>query len=136
MADIAIAPFIMRDCLFQVAADNYEGHVSQVEFVPSPVLASWKGLKAGAVHQFAGLATWVANLALAQDWETADSLARYLHEHEGEEVTVTFEPVKGGPGVTATLILVPGSIGGQVDSVAVSAVSCPVNGKPAVTAIV
>lgn len=135
MAEIAVAPFIMRDCLFQVAADNYEGHVSQVEFVPSPVLASWKGLKAGAVHQFAGLATWVANLALAQDWETEDSLARYLHENEGDEVTVTFEPVKGGTSVTATLILVPGSIGGQVDSVATASVSCPVNGKPAVAAI-
>lgn len=131
MADVAIKPFIMRDCLFKVAADNYEGHVSQVEFVPSPVLASWKGLKAGAVHQFAGLATWVANLALAQDWETENSLSQYLHEHEGEKVEVAFEPVNGGASVTATIIIVPGSIGGTVDSVATSSVSCPVDGKPA-----
>lgn len=131
MADIAIAPFIMRDCLFKVAADSYEGHVSQVEFVPSPVLASWKGLKPGAVHQFAGLATWVVNLALAQDWETTNALSRYLHDHEGEKVVVTFEPVNGGTPVTATIIIVPGSIGGTVDSVAVSSVSCPVDGKPA-----
>lgn len=136
MADIAIQPFIMRDCLFQVEADNYEGHVSQVEFVPSPVLASWKGLKPGAVHQFAGLATWVANLALAQDWETAGALSRYLHEHEGEEIDVVFQPVKGGKPVTAKIIVVPGSIGGQTDSVAVSSVSCPVNGKPELAPIV
>ena len=136
MAEIAIKPFIMRDCLFQVESDNYEGHVSQVEFVPSPVLASWKGLKPGAVHQFAGLATWVSNLALAQDWETADSLSRYLHEHEGEEIDVIFQPVNGGTPVTAKIIVVPGSIGGTVDGVAVSSVSCPVNGKPALGAIV
>lgn len=131
MPTIAVNPFMLRDCLFQVAADNYEAHVSQVEFVPSTTKATYKGLTPAAVFTFSGGATWLCNLGYAQDWATANSLARYLHEHEGETVEVTFEPLKGGTAITASIIIEPGSIGGTVDNVASSTVSLGVNGKPA-----
>jgi hypothetical protein len=123
MATPAVQPFIMRDCLFQVDADNYEAHVSQVEFVPSSSIVGFKGLTPTSNVQFGTTATWVATLAYAQDWNTADSLSEYLHENEGESIDVTFQPVNGGRPITATLIVAPGSIGGTVDTVAVASVS-------------
>lgn len=136
MAQIAVSPFIMRDCVLSVALDSYEKHVSAVEFVPSASIVNWKGLTPTAAFSFGSNATWVCNLSYAQDWATANSLSRYLFENEGEEIAVTFEPVAGGPAVTASLIVAPGSIGGAIDSVAVSTVSLGVNGKPAVAAVV
>lgn len=136
MADIAVNPFIMADCLFQVAADSYEAHVSTVEFAPTSQTVNWKGLTPTAVFSFGTNSTWVCNLGFAQDWSTANSLSRYLYENEGEEITVVFEPKAGGPSVTATLIVAPGSIGGAVDAVAVSTVALGVKGKPVLEPVV
>lgn len=130
MASIAVSPFQMTDCLLTVEADNYEAHVSTVEFAPSSTAAQFKGLTPSAVFNFAGAPTWTCNLTFAQDWSTANSLSRYLFENAGAEIDVTFEPVKGGPAVTATLVAQPGSIGGAVDSVATSTVALGVVGKP------
>lgn len=130
MAAIAVSPFLLKDVLFSVATDSYEKHVSQVEFVPTSSTVTWKGLTPTSVFSFGTNATWVCNLTFAQDWDTTNSLARYLFDHEGDEIDVTFEPVAGGSGFTATLIVAPGSIGGTVDAVAVSTVSLGVMGKP------
>lgn len=134
MATPVVKPFIMRDCLFQVEADNYEAHVSQVEFVPSSSVVRFKGLTPTSNHAFGTTAEWLGNLAYAQDWNTPDSLSEYLHEHEGESIDVSFTPVNGGRPITATLIVAPGSIGGNVDSVAVASVSLP-STKPVLGAI-
>lgn len=144
MATPVLNPFIMRDCLFQVAADNYEAHVSAVEFVPSSSVVRFKGLTPSSNHAFNTTADWLANLSYAQDWNTPDSLSEYLHEHEGESIDVTFQPVNGGRPITATILVTPGMIGGPVDAVAVASVSCgstkPVLGSltpavPTVTAV-
>ena len=132
MAAISVQPFIMRDCTFSVATDSYEAHVSQVEFTPTSSIVTFKGLAPTAVFNFGSSATWVCTLAYAQDWSTANSLSRYLHENEGEEIAVVFEPVAGGPTISATLIVTPGAIGGTVDAVAVASVSLGVQGKPTV----
>lgn len=130
MAQIPVNPFQLTDCTLQVEADNFEAHVSKVEFVPSSTSAQFKGLTPSAVFTFAGKSTWVCNLDIAQDWDTPGSLSRYLYEHEGEEIEVTFEPKKGGSAITATIIAVSPSIGGAVDAVATSTVSCGVKGRP------
>jgi len=82
-----------------------------------------------AVYSNIGTATWVADLTFAQDWNTADSLSAYLFENEGEEVTLTFEPINGVSGTwTATVIVAPGAVGGAVDSFAEATVSLPIQG--------
>lgn len=134
MAEIAVQPFILRDCLFQVEADNYEAHVSQVEFAPSSSVVRFKGLTPTSNFAFGTAAEWVANLAYAQDWATPESLSEYLHEHEGESIDVTFQPLNGGRSVTATLVVAPGAIGGAVDSVAVASVSLG-STKPELSAV-
>ena len=106
MVNIAPNPFIIGDCTLKVGADNYEASVSGVEFVPTPVKAVFKGLTPTAKYPIAGSSDWVAKLAYAQDWATADSLSRYLYEHEGESIEVEFAPVAGGPAIVATLTIV------------------------------
>ena len=130
MAQIAVDPILLKDVLLSLGTDSYEKHVSAVEFVPTAQIVNWKGLNPTSKFSFPTDATWVCNLTYAQDWETLNSLSRYLLENAGEEVAATFEPVNGGAGFTATLIIVPGAIGGPVDSVAVATVSLGVKGTP------
>lgn len=131
MTAIAVAPIVLKDVTLKIGNDNYEAHVSQVEFVPTASVVNWKGLSPSAVFAFPTSATWVCNLSYAQDWVTPNSLSRYLYDHEGEVIEgCTFEPQAGGPGWQADLLITPGAIGGTVDSVAVGTVSLGVQGRP------
>jgi hypothetical protein len=130
MPVIAVSPFVLKDVTLKIDSDNYEAHVSQVEFVPTTNIVTWKGLTPSSVFSDSGAPTWVCTLAYAQDWETVDSLSQYLMDHAGERVEAVFEPVAGGTGFNATVIIAPGNIGGTVDGVAVGTVSLGVVGVP------
>lgn len=130
MPTIEVAPIVLTDVLLTIGTDSYEKHVSQVEFVPSASQVNWKGMSPDAVFSFPTQATWQANISYAQDWVTANSLSRYLYDHEGEIKDAHFEPKAGGPGWDAQLLITPGAIGGTVDSVAVGTVSLGVQGRP------
>jgi hypothetical protein len=137
MATIDVQPIYLKDVLLTVASDEYSKHVSSVALTPSTSSATWKGLAPDAVYSNIGTATWVADLTFAQDWNTADSLSAYLFENEGEEVTLTFEPINGVSGTwTATVIIAPGAVGGAVDSFAEATVSLPIQGRPSYAAAV
>lgn len=132
--NIPVKPFVLKDTLFQVAADNYEAHCSQIEFAPSAQMQTWQGLTPSSQHTDVGMATWVGNLALAQDWETPNSLSRYLFDHEGETITAIFKPRSGvGISWTVQLIITPGAIGGTVNAFATSTVTLGVKGRPTPT---
>lgn len=130
MADIAVAPILMGNATLTFGADGYQAHVSSATFTPSSTVVTWKGLTPSAVFTFGANATWTLDLELAQDWETASALSRYLFENEGQVVAVVFEPVDGGASVSADVIVTPGAIGGAVDAVATATVSLGVQGKP------
>lgn len=137
MAQIDVAPIILRDVLLQftgvgseTGTGDFEKHVSQVEFTPSSSVQTWKGLNPSAVFSAGTAATWTCTLSYAQDWETTNSLSQFLYDNEGEEIDVVFEPVTGGAGWTATIIVQPGSIGGTVDTYATATVTLGVVGKP------
>lgn len=130
MPVIGVSPFVLKNVTLTIDVDNYEAHVSQVEFVPSVSQVTWKGLTPSAVFTDSGSPTWVCTLAYAQDWETADSLSQYLMDHANEKVTAVFEPVAGGTAFTADVIIAPGNIGGTVDGVAVGTVTLGVDGAP------
>jgi len=133
MAQIAVQPIYLKDIVLSVAGSDFEKHVSSVTFTPSVATATWKGLEPTAVFTNVGASTWMVDLAYAQDWDTTGSLSQYLFSNEGAEVTLTFEPVAGGASWTATVIIVPGAVGGAVDSYAEATVSLPVQGKPSFT---
>lgn len=134
MAQIGVQPFTLTDVVLKVAADNYEKHVSQVEFQPQGGVTSWKGLTPDSAFSFAQTPTWQLVLALAQDWTTTNSLSRYLFDNQGKTVAATFTPVSGGPTITANIILTAPNIGGAVDAVAVATVTLGVVGKPTIAA--
>jgi len=130
MPQIEVKPIVLRDCLLRVATADYEKHVSGVTITPTTGSVNWAGLTPAAVFNFPAATTWGAQLDYAQDWETPDSLSRFLFDNQGEEVTMLFEPVKGGLGWEIDVVIVPGSIGGQVNAVATSSVTMGVNGQP------
>lgn len=129
MVDIAVAPIVMKNVNLLVPTDNYAAHVSSVTITPTAPTFSWTGL-AGNTFNASGAATWVCAMVYAQDWETANSLSQYLHANEGEKITVTFEPVEGGAGWTVPLIVVPGAIGGAVNTVGTATATMPCTAKP------
>ena len=131
MVQISPQPFVLKDVLLVIGADNYEKQVSTVEFAPTASIVSWKGLNPTAVYTDVSNATWVCNLTYAQDWETPNSLSGVLFDSEGTTKVVTFKPKSGsGPSFTATLTITPGTIGGAGDATAVATVSLGVVGKP------
>lgn len=130
MTDIAVEPIIMTASTLKVGADNYEAHVSTVSLDPSASSVTWKGLSPAATFTKVSKATWVCNLAYAQDWETANSLSNYLYDHEGETIAVEFAPEDGGQAWAVNLVITPGAIGGAVDTVAVGSVALGVSGRP------
>lgn len=131
MATVALTtPYSLKAATLAIAADDYTAALSGVEFVPSTSASTWRGI-GGNVIKDQTVAEWSANLAFAQDLE-AGSLLRYLHDNEGTEVVAVFTPVAAGPTITATVVLSPGTIGGQADgNLATASVSLAVIGKPA-----
>jgi hypothetical protein len=136
MAQINVQPLYLKDVILTVDGDTYEKHVSGVTITPSVATATFKGLEPTATFSQASSATWTVELSYVQDWETADSLSAYLFNNAGDQVTMSFQPESGaGHGVfSATVIIVPGAVGGAVDAYATSTVSLPVQGQPTFTA--
>ncbi len=137
MATIAVAPFVLKDVLFTVGADNYEQHVSSVKFEPQTNVVTWQGLTPAANFSDTTAPTWTCTLTYAQDWTTTNSLAQYLLANSGQQKTVVFKPqgaTTGKPIFTATVIITPGPMGGDVNTVQVGQVTLGVVGTPAKTA--
>lgn len=130
MTQIAVAPYVFKDCLLKIGTDNYEKHVSSVTLTPSSSIQTWKGGTPDATFSDATSPTWTADLGYAQDWETANSLSLYLLNHQGEKVEMEFTPKNGGPSFTVLAIIVAGAIGGAVDAYQASTVSLGVEGQP------
>ena len=139
MADIAVKPVLMRNAVLRIVADNHQFACSAIALVPASQPVVFTGL-GGNSHTFPSTATWVCNLTYAQDWETPDSLTRFLHDHEGETVAAQILPQAtvadeegdpvAGVGFDVNIVIVPGQIGGQVDQTATATVSLGVDGRP------
>ena len=130
MSQIEVKPIVLRDVLLNIAADDYEKHVSGVTITPTTGSVVWNGLSPDASFNFPTSTTWALQLDYAQDWDTTNSLSRYLFDHEGDKVTMTFEPERGGVGWEVDVFIVPGAIGGQVNAVATASVTLGVVGRP------
>ena len=125
MAAIAVNPLVLKDVTLKIAADNYEKHVSGVQWVPSASQISWQPLVADEAFTDVATATWAITLNYVQDWETSDSLSEYLFEHEGETVSMVFTPIigTGKKTFTANVTISPGAIGGEVNAYATTSVT-------------
>lgn len=131
MATIAVNPLVLKDVVLTLGTDAYQKHVSGVVFTPKGSSISWQGMTPDAKFTDVAAADWTCDLSYVQDWETEDSLSRFLFEHEGETIEAEFKPRSGsGPTFTADLVITPGAIGGQVNSYATTTASLGCNGRP------
>jgi hypothetical protein len=134
MAQIASAPLILKDARFIVAADSYEASVSNVTFTPSASTVTWQGLTPSSLFTGTTTATWSASITFHQDWSTTNSLSQYLLANEGKTIVVKFIPQTALTGTvptfTATVIVTPGQIGGDLNQVMTAQVQLGVVGKP------
>lgn len=133
MVAIAVAPFVLKDTTFMVGADNYEAHVSQVEFVPSVSQLQWQGLTPSASFTDSGAPSWSATLSYAQDWTTPNSFSQYLFDHQGETIAAEFVTNDGAGTWAVDLIIAAGSVGGQVNAYTVATVNLGISGAPTFT---
>lgn len=131
MAAIAIVPLYMKDVTLTIGTDTYEKHVSGVTLTPAYATNTWKGLSPSSTFTDTSAAVWTLDLSYAQDWDTVNSLSKYLFANQGLTKSIVFKPKSAGtPTVTVSVIIVAGAIGGQIDSYAESTVSLPVQGQP------
>lgn len=140
MAQIAVAPIVIKDARLIVGTDNYEKHVSLVRLVPNTAIPkqTWQGMTPATVVTDTGTPTtdWTVELEYAQDWETASSLSQYLLTNAGTSKTIKFQPLSGvgKKTFTVTATIVPGPMGGAVSEYATASVSLPVTGQPTTAA--
>lgn len=112
MAKIAAVPVLFKAPV-SIGTDEYTAHLSQAQWDPTQPTSTWTDLD-GKTTNFGGSSAWVLNLAGAQDWATVNSLSHFLIEHEGEEITVSFD-VPGGTWA-GTAIAAAVSIGGTINT--------------------
>jgi hypothetical protein len=126
MTTLTVEPLVLKDVelTLEAAGDDFRKHVSGVTFTPTSAQQTWTGLGLNT-HTDSGTPTWVLQLDYVQDWSSADSLSRYLYDHEGDtNVPASFRPISGaGPSFTANVSIVPGAIGGQVNAYAATSVT-------------
>lgn len=137
MPAIAAVPFVLKDMIFTVGTDSYEAHVSSVKFVPSTSVVTWQGGTPASSFTDTTAPSWTCVISYAQDWVTANSLAQYLHSNIGQTKAVVFKPqgsAVGKPSFAANVIIAPGDIGGDVNTVQTASVTLGVIGTPAKTA--
>lgn len=136
MAQIAVAPIVIKDAIITIGTDTYEKHLSSATFVPNTTQprVQWQGMSPTASFTDVGAITteWTLVLEYAQDWETANSLANYLLTNAGASKTIVVQPQRGTgkKAFTASVTIVPGQIGGKVNEVPTGSVSLPVTGAP------
>lgn len=121
MVQIAVNPWVLNNVTLTIGTDTYEKHVDSVTFTPSSQTQSWTGLALNT-YTSTSTATWVCTLNYVQDWDTASSLASYLHANEGTSVLIAFTDATHGT-FTSTVTIAPGAIGGGVNQYATSSVT-------------
>lgn len=134
MAVINVAPVTWSKYGLKIGADNYEKHVDTVTLTPTTPVSTFKGAGDGQVDKSAGKSDWKLELNYAQDWATTNSLSIYLLNNVGQTKAVEFSPLGSGPKFAATVLIVPGAVGGKIDDSATASVTLEIVGQPVFTA--
>lgn len=130
-------PIVLQDMVLTIGSD-VAAEVSTATIQPNPTIVKWKGLKPGSQFTGAGDHDYDLVLEVAQEWDDPLSLSNYLWENDGETIPdCVLEPQSGvGQRWTFDLFIIPGSVGGQVDTVGTSQVTLGIIGKPVKSTIV
>lgn len=134
---ISLTPTVLKDSIFTLGNYSYSGAVSNVTFTPTSTSVTAKGLTPGAVYTDTTTATWTVSITFLQDWDTVNSLSSVLFDNEGQTLPLTFAPNnKTGKALwTASVKLVPGTVGGAGDAFMTATVTLGITGKPVKTTV-
>jgi hypothetical protein len=124
-------PIVLKDMVLNIGTD-VAAEVSSATLQPNPTIVKWKGLKPGSQFTGAGDHDYDLVLEVAQDWQDAGSLSNYLWDNDGETIADCVLEPQSGVGVrwTFDLFIIPGAVGGAVDTVGTSQVTLGIIGKP------
>jgi hypothetical protein len=126
-------PLFMKSATITIDSVAYADLITNVVFTPTTPTLSHKGIS-GKVATSVGATEWSVTFDYAQSFDTAGSLALKLFNDAGEKVSAVFKPegAAAPTTITATVTLLPGSLGGAIDAAATSSVTLPVDGKPTI----
>lgn len=130
MTVVGAAPISLRDATLTVASDDYSAAVNEVRFEPRAEWV-WAPDLTGPGIPVLGAVRWTLVLGVMQDLATG-SLSRYLLANAGATKTMIFTVTTGGPTVTASVVVVPLTLGGPSGQILTSSPELPVVGAPVV----
>lgn len=116
-----------------IGTTEYADAVASVRFTPSTSINVWKGGLPASTFTKATKATYTCAMKIGQDIDQATSLFNYLLQHAGETIQNVKFRYNSGAVVTATLVIVPPELGGDIDSWLDSTITHGVIGAPVIT---
>jgi hypothetical protein len=128
MTQIAADPQAHKNLRVKIGANNFELHVSNVNFTrtpPKPV--SWQGGTPAAVYTDSTPSVdHLCNITVVHDYQNEDSAYNFLRGHEGEQAEIQYKPdADGAYTETSTITLVGPNPGGAYGAFGESTVACP-----------
>lgn len=127
---VGVKPIYLDNASLVIEGLDYAAAASKIECVPTTSSATYTGLKRDAQFNSVSVTGWTLNIDFVQDFETAESFSNLCHDHQGESVTIRFEPVTGGQAWEIDAQLVPGAIGGAGAAYATTSISLGAQGAP------
>ena len=122
--------YVLRDALFTVAGTDYANQCTSVVMTPEQETQTLKTMVPDGIVQDVDTATWTLNVNGIQDFTTAQGLARYLTDHDGEQIAIVFEPKKGGVSATVTAVAKATPFGGEQGTFVTFDLQLPMIGYP------
>lgn len=122
---------VLRNALVTVAGTEYQAKVKTASLTPEVNKQEYRTLVPAGVEQDVDAPVWSLQLVGLQDWGT-DGLAKYLHDHHGEEVSIELAPKNtlGEPLATVTVVSQSSQFGGNQGEFAETDVTLGVVGQP------
>lgn len=126
MAQIPLAARPQKDIRVQVGTDNYEKHVSDINWPGNQTAQTWRGGTPDAVAVDIAEGDQACNITFVQAWDDPDSFCRFMFEHAGETVTINYKPHADDDfEVSAQVTLLRPQIGGRVNQYNEATVALP-----------
>lgn len=122
--------YVLRDALFTVAGTDYANQCTSVVMTPEQETQTLKTMVPDGIVQDVDTASWTLSINGIQDMTNGQGLARYLTEHDGEQIAIVFEPKKGGVTATVTAVAKATPFGGEQGAFVIFDLELPMIGYP------
>jgi hypothetical protein len=122
--------YVLRDALFTVGGTDYANQCTSVVMTPTQETQTLKTMVPDGIVQDVDSAVWTCSINGIQDYIAAQGLARFLTDNAGTQISVVFEPKKGGVTASAVLVAKATPFGGEQGAFTTFDVELPMVGAP------